>query len=53
MELSHHERKTSLFSPPEYAIDIARKILKNICGDKKPVILTVRVRRKTLVGCEA
>tara|TARA_X000000950_G_C13879124_1_gene646116 strand:- start:141 stop:1361 length:1221 start_codon:yes stop_codon:yes gene_type:complete len=30
------------FTPPQYAIDSAKKILKNICGDKKPVILTVR-----------
>ena len=36
------DEKPVFFSPPKYAIEIARKILQNICGDKKPVILTVR-----------
>ena len=30
------------FKAPIYAIKSARKILNNICGDKKPIILTVR-----------
>ena len=30
------------FSPPEYAVQAAKKILFNLCNNKKPVILTVR-----------
>ena len=40
--ITNENEKPVFFSPPKYAIDIARKILQNICGDKKPVILTVR-----------
>ena len=30
------------FSPPEYAVQAAKKILFNLCNNKKPIILTVR-----------